>query len=115
MVGLWHAVCMSHHKGRTLVNNKQKLLWTVVSLLALLIFAAIAIPNLLKSRIAANKASFIGRSRLEDKQDESEQKLVKVGFAEPAEKKLIRIGELALVVSDIHQTAGRIQRLVEAS
>jgi hypothetical protein len=96
------------------VNNRQKLLWTSASLLALLIFAAIATPNLLKSRIAANQASLIGRSRIAAEQGDTEKPAgLRLASVVSSYRKLIYNAELVFEVKDIRESSVKIRQLVE--
>lgn len=93
----------------------RKALWAVCILLLILFFAAISIPNLLRSRMAANEASRYGRLRSARAELEQEQsKLGLYAQVSPPEKKLILNAEIGLVVRDVRDAADQIQKLVES-
>ena len=56
------------------MKNRQAMLWVLATLLLLSFIAAVSIPNLLRSRMAANESSLVAKSRnpqetgLEDKE-----------------------------------------------
>lgn len=97
------------------MNNRQKLLWIVVSLPALLFFVAIATPNLLKARIAANQASLIGRSRIAQDPEEDDKKSAGLQPASVTSsyRKLICNAEFVLEVNNIRESTERIRQLAE--
>src|SRR5690348_17196276 len=77
------------------MSNRRKLLWALVVVLALVTMVWIGTPNLLRSRIAANEASIVGKLRSMDNYV-GQQDLLRNGppglvlQAAAADKKLIR-------------------------
>src|SRR4051794_6841298 len=94
---------------RTIVRRKVML--ALAAVVILLLVVAIATPNLLKSRIAANKASFINRSRLSPENEGKDEFIGKaqLGIAAPSNRKMIYNAELALVVKNLHQAASNVR------
>ena len=99
------------------MSNHRKILWAAAAAFILICIAVISTPNLLRSRMAANEASLIAKSRnattSEAKVATSKLSLF-VGSPNP-EKKLINNAELGLVVNDVHATADQIRRLTESN
>ena len=99
------------------MSNHRKILWAAAAAFILICIVVISTPNLLRSRMAANEASLIAKSRnattSEAKVATSKLSLF-VGSPNP-EKKLINNAELGLVVNDVHATADQIRRLTESN
>lgn len=97
------------------MTNHRKICGTAAAVFVLMCIAAISTPNLLRSRMAVNEASLIGRLRDATAGDVGKTQLsVNVGNANP-EKKLIHNAELGLIVSDVHDAVDQIERLTESS
>ncbi|HEU5402467.1 MAG TPA: DUF4349 domain-containing protein [Terriglobales bacterium] len=97
-----------------MTQGQRVAFWTVIAILGLLFLAAIAIPNLLRSRYAADQASLIGKMRNPQLQEQKLDKLALFGQVAAPEKKLIYNAELGMTVRDVRETSGRIRKLVEA-
>jgi uncharacterized protein DUF4349 len=99
------------------VKNRQTMLWVLAALLLLLLVTAVSIPNLLRSRMAANESALVARSRNPQEvsqRDEEKGHLALRAQATP-ERKLIQNAELGLIVGDVRSTAEEIRRLTELS
>jgi hypothetical protein len=114
----------------------RKLLWASAAVFVVLIMAAISIPNLLRSKVAADQSAAIGRARQAEAYRSVDNKAVVGGLvvsstpmsaamqAAPAslhqakvdapDRKIIRNGELALVVKDVRESAAQVVRMVTA-
>jgi hypothetical protein len=89
-------------------------LWIVVSLVVLLVIIAIATPNLLKARIAANQASLVGRSRITQEPEDAEKPAgLRLASVVSTYRKLIYNAEFVLEVKDIRESTEKISQLVE--
>ena len=97
------------------MTNRRKALWAVAAVITLLVVAAISIPNLLRSRTAARRVSFVTGLGAE------QQGIVERDYAQLAApaapgvplKKLIHNAELELVVVDVRAAAEQIRKLVD--
>jgi hypothetical protein len=90
--------------------------WAAAATILLLMVAAIAVPNLLRPRMASSESSLLARSRnvaLQEAQETSKRPLF--AGAPAHDKKLIRSAELAFVVSDVRATADQLRRLTESN
>ncbi len=96
-----------------------KLMWAGVAVVLVLLIAAVSIPNLLRSRIAANEAALVGKLRNGDKRSpEAAGQTGPLGVGnQPVsqDRKLIRDADLGLVVHDVNVAAEQIRRLTESS
>src|SRR5690349_3783335 len=101
------------------MSNRRKLLWALVVVLALVTMVWIGTPNLLRSRIAANEASIVGKLRSMDNYI-GQQDLLRNGppglvpQAAAADKKLIRNAELGLLVNDVRAAVEQIRKTAES-
>jgi len=110
------------------MKNGRKILIAVGVIVILLLLAALSIPNLMRSRIAANEASMEGK--LHSAHMEQEPTTVNFSGAsadgrQPSnttdaaiavlEKKLVRNADLGLFVADVRNVADQIQKLTEAN
>lgn len=98
------------------MNNRRKALWAVAAAITLLVVAAISIPNLLRSRTAAKRDSFI--TGLAAEQQEAgggggKDKIALYAQLVAPDKKLIHNAELELVVGDVRDAAEQIRKLVD--
>ena len=97
------------------MKNRQAMLWVLAALLLLSFIAAVSIPNLLRSRMAATESSLIAKSRnpqetgLEDK----EQGRLALDAQVAGERKLIQNAGLGLMAGDVRTTVEEIRRLTE--
>jgi len=102
-----------------LMTNRGKALWAVATVITLLVVAAINIPNLLRSRTAAKRVSFITGLGAEQQGAGGGGGRDKIALyaqlAAPAapDKKLIHNAELELVVGDVRAAAEQIRKLVD--
>jgi hypothetical protein len=106
------------------MTTGRKVLWAVGVLVALLLIAAISIPNLLRSRIAANEAGlmgYVGRVALPQQEGGggggSDKQVVyaSISGTNLPDKKLIHNADLDLVVSDVRAATEQIRKLVESN
>jgi hypothetical protein len=104
-----------------IMTNRRKILWVAAAVLVLICIVAISTPNLFRSRMAADEASFFGRLRSAATSDvvatrniDARQLSLYLGNPSP-EKKLIRNAELGLIVSDVHAAVDQIRRLAQSS
>lgn len=122
-----HSLAQSSMRRKEIeMSLKKNIAWTGVALVLLLLFLAISMPNLMRSRIAANRASSYGRfqqSKLNiDQQQEEKDQNATLALSKPPtsktptfDKKFIRNAELHLIVVDLRDTADKIGRLAEAA
>jgi hypothetical protein len=100
------------------MTNRRKALWAVAVVITLLVVSAISIPNLLRSRTAAKRASFVtGLGAGQQGAGERDKTVLYAELAAPAApaKKLIHNAELELVVVDVRAAAEQIRKLVDLS
>ena len=101
------------------MNYGKQLTWAAVTFVLVLMIAAISIPNLLRSRSAADHAMLVGKLRNGDKhraEAASHDGPLGVGNQRVThDRKLIRDAELGLVVHDVNIAAEQIRKLVESS
>lgn len=94
------------------INEKRfgpVILWTFFGLLVLMILAAIATPNLLRSRIAADEAARWGPMRqIAKSADEASAKSVQ------ELRKIVRTATMDLEVTDVPKAAARIAEVTRA-
>ncbi|MFI5108932.1 MAG: DUF4349 domain-containing protein [Terriglobales bacterium] len=98
------------------MSNRRKLLWAGAAILVLLFLVAISIPNLLRSRIAANEATLVGKSRSAQMPDHQDVMQLQAALYAPVpspDKKLIHNAELGLIVGDVRAAAEQIRKLTE--
>lgn len=98
------------------MSNRQKLQWAFAALLLLTFVAAVSIPNLLRSRIAADEATLVSRSRsaqTTEQQVTQQAKLAVRGQVAARDRKLIQNAELGLMVRDVRAAAEGIRTLTE--
>lgn len=84
----------------------RKLAPWLIAVFAVLLIAAISMPNLLRSRFAADEALQIGRLRSYGGSKQSTQ-----DAGSQPEKKLIRKAELELQVDDLPESASRLRQI----
>lgn len=97
------------------MSSGRKLMWVIVVIVVGLLLAAIAIPNLLRSRTASTEERI--RSLRMAKMVRSEPNADKVALfaqAESPSRKLIHNAELGLLVRDIRSATEQIRKLSEA-
>jgi Domain of unknown function (DUF4349) len=94
--------------------NRRKFMWAAAAIFALVCIVAIGTPNLLRSRIAANEASLLGKLRTPTPGVVASQLALYVGSPNP-EKKLIHNAELGLIVGDVRAAVEQLRRLTESS
>src|SRR5690349_19469626 len=109
----------------------RKLLWALAAVFVVLLIAAVSIPNLLRSRVAADQSAALGRMRQMDElrsvstvnngplmtdATPAPTAALKAGFlqtkADASDRKIIRNAELALVVKDVRASSEQIVRMV---
>lgn len=98
------------------MSNRQKLQWAFAALLLLTFVAAVSIPNLLRSRIAADEATLVSRSRsaqTTEQQVTQQAKFAVRGQVAARDRKLIQNAELGLMVRDVRAAAEGIRTLTE--
>jgi hypothetical protein len=98
------------------MSYKKIVVWCVLSAMAILLLAAISIPNLVRSKIAANKASRFAKFRsITEPGDTQETQSQESGEhdASPDGRKIIQTAALDLIVADVQDTAMRIQAMAE--
>jgi hypothetical protein len=120
----------SHTSSRpiqeVILTLKKALLWTACAVALVVVIVAISIPNLLRSRTAANEAVQYGRMHRFSKDLDDAKVVANAALAKPEtarqltavpriDRKLIRNAELGLEVADIRTAADKIQQLVERS
>ena len=98
------------------MGKRQIMWWVLVALLLLAIIGFISIPNLLRSRLAANESALVARDRVPQNDDEQNrvQRRIALGTPMVAERKLIHNAELGLVVGNV-RSAGTIKDTLEVS
>lgn len=97
------------------MSNGRTLMWVIVAIVVGLLFAAISIPNLLRSRVASNEerirslrmAKMVGSEPIADK-------VALFARAESPSRKLIHNAELGFFVRDVRSAADQIWKLTEA-
>ena len=95
------------------MSNGRKILSAVCVVLVLLFLVAISIPNLLRSRMAANEASLAAKFRVAQMAEQPEDKLSLDQAIAGPEKKLVHNAELGLMVGNVRAAVEQIQRLAE--
>jgi hypothetical protein len=109
----------------------RKLLWALAALFVVFMIAAVSIPNLLRSRVAADRSAALGRMRqmqelpsassvgdgpLVTNATPAPTAAVRAGFqkakADAPDRKIIRNADLALVVKDVRASSEQIVRMV---
>jgi hypothetical protein len=109
----------------------RKLLWALAALFVFFVIVAVSIPNLLRSRVAADQAVARGRMRQMEKMHSvssvgdgplttqatpAPTAVLRAGFheakADAPDRKVIRNAELALVVKDVRESAEQIVHMV---
>jgi len=96
------------------MSNARKMLWAVAALLLLAFLAAVSIPNLLRSRIAADEAALVSKSRsiqVAEQPDTQQGQFALHAQVAAHDKKLIFNAELGLMVRDVRAAAEEIRRL----
>jgi hypothetical protein len=113
------------------MTRARKLLWALAAVVVVLLIAAVSIPNLLRSRVAADQSAALGRMRQMDElrsvstvnngplmpdATPAQTAALKAGFheatADAPDRKIIRNAELALVVKDVRESAEQIVHMV---
>lgn len=98
------------------MNKHRMILWAAAAFI-LICIVVISTPNLLRSRMAADEASLVAKSRnatTSEAQVATSKLSLFVGSPNP-EKKLIHNAELGLVVNDVRAAADQIRRLTESN
>lgn len=96
------------------MTTHQKMLWAAAAAFILICLVAISTPNLLRSRMAANEATLVARSRATTSEAQiAACKLSLFAGSQNPEKKLIHNAELGLIVMDLHAAADQIRQLTE--
>jgi hypothetical protein len=95
------------------VSNRLKALWAVAAVITLLV-AVISIPNLVRSRTAANNFSLAAEPQ-EDREGGGKDRIALYAQLIAPDKKLIHNAELELIVGDIRAAAEQIRKLVDSN
>jgi hypothetical protein len=98
------------------MSNARKMLWAGAALLLLAFLAALSTPNLLRSRMAANEATLVSKSRrtrVTELSDPEQGQLALHAQASSPDKKLVLNADLGLMVVDVRAAAGEIRRLTD--
>jgi hypothetical protein len=98
------------------MKSGRTILWAVIVVLVLLLFVAISIPNLLRSKGSANEANLASKLRTAQTIQMTEQAKFSLDPAVAApEKKLIHNAELGLMVGNLRAAVEQIQQLTESN
>jgi hypothetical protein len=98
------------------MSYKKIVSWCALAVFLILLVAAISIPNLMRSKIAAHEASRFARFRsLTEPGDTQDAQSQRSGEhdASPDGRKIIQTAALDLIVADVQDTAMRIQAMTE--
>lgn len=102
------------------MTRRKIVLWAVCVIAGLLLVAAISIPNLMRSKAAANEANLASQIRTARTNQitaalKAEEKLALVPHAAGPEKKLIYSAELGLKVKNVRDAVEQIQHLTASN
>src|SRR5512146_361158 len=96
------------------LNMRKVILWVVAFVCCAVLLAAVLIPNLLRSRMAANEASRYGKLFGDSDSAHVTASLVSEAPAANVDRKIVRNAELELVVANVNAATERVRTVVQA-